>query len=197
MNSIHLNETTHAIVALQELSHGKTIVHFKLPAQQFDKFIKQADFLYESNGKAIAIMLSIYRLNEVLTIQGVLSFSVNIRCAICLTEVERNFELPLKWTLLPIETIKPKRLQKKEEIELSTEDLEVSFYRNDKIDLTVLIHELLILEMETSPRCELDTCKTEIYGAPPERFAEESAARENIDPRWASLAALKGKLRKK
>ncbi len=194
MKAIVIGTTDRAVLAQRELSLGTTEVSFELDPSTFDAALKDADMLYSGKGAPLPVNLKIHRLEDILTVHGELRFEAELQCALCLQEVDRAFVFPVHWTMLPTRSLRSRRFRPDEEIELSVEDLDVSFYRDDEIDLISLVREVLILEMEASPRCELDTCGAETYGAAPDETSADAAP---IDPRWAALAAFKGKLPKK
>lgn len=81
-----------------------------------------------------------------------------------------------------------------EEFELEYADLTVGFYRKDRIDLTALIGEQLLLEVPMKPVCRED-CKGLCPQCGADRNTEPCECRtESLDPRLSALAGLKERL---
>ena len=85
-------------------------------------------------------------------IKGKLSATVNTNCSRCLEETNIPASSEFAYTLVPQEP------QNKEEWELNKEELEISFYHGDFIDLTPIICEQIILQIPIKPLCG-DECK--------------------------------------
>lgn len=76
---------------------------------------------------------------------------------------------------------------------LEADELAVSFYQEDRIDLTQMILEQIVLALPMKPLCRVD-CR----GLCPECGANRNTAscactQEDTDPRWASLKTLLGR----
>lgn len=132
------------------------------------------------------------RVQETLHIRGQLTGTVCETCSRCLSERLRTFELPVKWTLLPIKTIDAHRLKDEEEVELSTDDLDTSFYKGDQIDIGELIREALLLELDPAPVCGEEGCDARFEAL----VRKHIPAEDTVDPRWAALADLKNNVKR-
>ncbi len=80
--------------------------------------------------------------------------------------------------------------EKEEERELEEEDLAVSFYRDDKIDLNQMIWEQVYLALPMKPLCK-DDCR----GLCPQcgtnlNLSQCNCERDFVDPRLAALKSL-------
>jgi uncharacterized protein len=88
----------------------------------------------------------------------------------------------------------PKVNHEGEELELSYDDLDIGFYRDDKIDLSAVVTEQILLDIPMKPVCR-ENCKglCDQCGAD---LNEESCQceREQVDPRLAVLAQIKNKM---
>ncbi|MFU8806559.1 MAG: YceD family protein, partial [Bradymonadaceae bacterium] len=80
-----------------------------------------------------------------------------------------------------------------EEIELSAEDLDVSFYEGDLIDLRDLIREAVLLELPVFPNCseELRDACDAAYQANVGAETLEKNEDNKIDLRWSALKNIK------
>jgi len=85
-------------------------------------------------------------------IKGRLSATVNTNCSRCLEETNLPVSSEFAYTLVP------QKPQTKEDLELQKEELEISFYHGDFIDLTPVICEQIILQIPIKPLCG-DECK--------------------------------------
>jgi uncharacterized protein len=76
---------------------------------------------------------------------------------------------------------------------LAPEELAVSFYRDDRIDLSQMIVEQIVLALPMKPLCRPD-CKGLCPHCGVNRNVESCAcAPEDIDPRWEALKTLKAR----
>jgi uncharacterized protein len=83
--------------------------------------------------------------------------------------------------------------EKDEETELNAEDLDVSFYTGDLIDLRELIREAVLLELPTYPQCSEERrheCDA-AYEANVGKESLEKNAENEIDLRWSALKNIK------
>lgn len=114
------------------------------------------------------------------------------RCGRCLTRRAFAVDTDIDFVLMS-ESDWSSAYAGKEEIALSEEDLDVSYYTGDSIDLAELIREALLLELPSYPRCppqweaECDQAFEARVGANTLEALEES----KLDPRWAALRNLK------
>jgi len=143
--------------------------------------ITKGDF--KGTDKGLQVNLTVTRLNDSLLVQGRISAGLSLTCVRCLSERERFMKVALDVILFPMpgETAE-------QEVELKTEDMNVSFYdpKADELDLTDLIREALLLEMPAYPSCDEDEdCQ------PFKLQQEEEDELDSVDPRWQGLMALK------
>lgn len=85
-------------------------------------------------------------------IKGLFSAFINICCSRCLENTKVKIGSDFAYTLLPA------KAEKREELELKPEELEVSYYQGDFIDLTPIICEQIILQIPIKVLCR-DECK--------------------------------------
>ena len=88
----------------------------------------------------------------------------------------------------------PKPGQDSEELELSYDELDIGFYRDDKIDLSAVVAEQILLEIPMKPVCRegckglCDQCGTDLN----EKGCQ--CDRRRLDPRLEVLAKIKDKM---
>lgn len=117
---------------------------------------------------------------------GVIDAKAEIECTRCLQPIEKKLEIPFKATF-----IAPEDLTKEKESELNESDLDVSVYENDKIDMTELVREQIILNLPEQIFCRED-CKGLCAKCGENRNLIDCKCEEKeIDPRWSALKNLK------
>ena len=119
-------------------------------------------------------------------VEGQIETRVEIECSRCLGTVEHdlNFEFNAAF-------IEPENYTQEKEAVVSPEDLEVSIFEGDRIDLKELVREQILLNIPEQVFCS-ENCKG---------FCQKCGANRNlidckcedkeIDPRWAALKNLK------
>ena len=130
------------------------------------------------------VTVAYYRAGQELFFQGHLDGGVIGHCARCLEEY--RFELGKDFFVVLV----PKA-DLPAEVELSDDDLDLSFYQGDQIDLSPLVREQIILALPTRPLCREDCeglCPT--CGANLNAQCCACAAAPS-DPRLAILRTLK------
>lgn len=166
-------------IVIRELREGSNPIRFTISASSLDGIVKSMDELYASRSDGEAD-LDVQKYNELMHVRGLVVAPVRFECGRCLAERERTFEIPLDWTLMPKKHIDN---PSKEEIELSTDDLDTSFYEGEELDLAELAREAILLELDPIPRCDAnESCAADDYLSIPD---ENSAPK--ADPRWGPL----------
>ena len=119
-------------------------------------------------------------------IEGVIRTKAEIECTRCLQPIEKDFEIPFNASF-----IAPEDLTKEKEAELNEADLDVSVYEDDKIDLTELVREQIILNLPEQIFCRED-CKGLCAKCGENRNLIDCKCEEKeIDPRWSALKNFK------
>ena len=87
--------------------------------------------------------------------------------------------------------VTPDNLTVEKEAELRIEDLDVSIYEGDKIDLSELVREQIILNLPEKIFCSED-CKGLCAKCGANRnLIDCNCDKKELDPRWAALKNLK------
>ncbi len=127
------------------------------------------------------------RLGEEVFFRGRLATRLALPCGRCLTRFSTLVEEELTVNFLP-----SSRSLSEEEVELSSEDLDISFYQGGLIELGGAVRDQLGLAVPMKPLCREDckglcpTCGAELN----ERAC--GCREEEVDPRLQVLAKLKG-----
>lgn len=179
------------IIHIKELKQGRTALSFQIPAPSFEGYLQEVDELYGSTGTPCEVELTVDRFVDNLFLQGTVSGPRAFNCARCLVELRREWELDFHYTMFPQDSLEVERLSEQEEVELSEDDLDVSFYTGEEINLEELVRELILLELEGSPSCGKRKCPN-LANVDVLVIEEDAASR--IDPRWEKLIELKKNL---
>jgi len=106
------------------------------------------DYSFEAPAR---VRLEYYRAGQELFVNGHITGRVNGRCARCVEAYP--FELVKDFSLVLVP-----RCDLPAEVELNEEDLDLSFYEGDSVDLSPLVREQILLALPTRPLCR-DACK--------------------------------------
>ncbi len=88
-----------------------------------------------------------------LNISGSISGRVCLQCSRCLIEFQRDLELSVDLTYLPIEEMSTEEIH-----EIGRDESEIGYYKDDEIDITDVVKEQLLLNLPMKPLCS-DECK--------------------------------------
>jgi uncharacterized protein len=133
----------------------------------------------------VSVHLTILKAGETVYIKGNLQASISQFCSRCLkgysTEVDTFFEV----RYLPIE-----RASAEKEHELTKEELDISYYSDEILDLNELVTEQLFLLLPMKSLCKA-TCKglCSVCGIDLNE-SQCTCHVEQIDPRWVALKKL-------
>lgn len=119
-------------------------------------------------------------------IDGKVSANIEIECSRCLSPIKSTLEVAFK-----VAYVEEDNYTKEKDSELHGEDLDVAIYDGEKIDLTELAREQILLNLPTQTFCRED-CQ----GLCPKCGANLNQKQcdcetKEIDPRWQSLRGLK------
>jgi uncharacterized protein len=102
--------------------------------------------------RKVDFQCQIIKTSGTIFIKGAISVSLDIDCSRCLEDVNLSVGGDFAYTLVPA---KP---EIKEDLELTVEELEISYYEDDFVDLQPIICEQIILQIPVKPLCSQD-CK--------------------------------------
>ena len=119
-------------------------------------------------------------------VEGRISGKIEVECTRCLQPVETNLDFPFEASF-----VVPENYTQEKEAELRADDLEVSIFEGDKIDMTELTREQILLNLPTQIFCRED-CKGLCEKCGTNRnLIDCNCEEEAIDPRWSALKNLK------
>ncbi|MGI8468596.1 MAG: YceD family protein [Pyrinomonadaceae bacterium] len=119
-------------------------------------------------------------------VAGEISADAMIECARCLQPIERKLEIPFK-----AEFVSAENYTVAKEAKLRGNDLDVSVFEDNKIDLTELVREQILLNLSEQIFCRED-CRglCDKCGAN-RNLVDCNCIKKEVDPRWAALKNLK------
>ena len=133
----------------------------------------------------MAVHLHVTKTGRNILLEGGIACQVSLVCSRCLKIYPDAWDLPFKMTLCP----HPGR-EMEGERELNLDDMEVTFYRGEEIDLGAVVREELILALPFRPLCH-EGCKGLCAGCGADLNLEPCrCASAGIDPRLAPLKNL-------
>jgi uncharacterized protein len=119
--------------------------------KRFDKCLRDGDHTDFSLRK-VDLRCQINITSGTIFVRGNLSVLLDIACSRCLEDVSLPIGGDFTYSLLPGEP------ETKEDVELTAEDLDISYYSGDFIDLTPIICEQIILHIPFKALCS-EECK--------------------------------------
>ncbi len=120
------------------------------------------------------------------SVKGKIFAEVELECNRCLQPVRSNLEIPFE-----VNFVTPENYTNEREARLNLQDLEVSIFEGDKIDLSEITREQILLAVPIQILCQTD-CKglCQICGAN-RNLIDCNCEEKEIDPRWQGLRELK------
>ena len=138
----------------------------------------------------VAFQSLIEAIEERIRVRGSLRAEVELTCSRCATgfdeAISRKFDLFYEK--------EAGEVVEGEEVGLNYGDLEIGFYANEELDLSVIATEQIVLEIPMKPICQpeckglCDQCGKDLNGGPC------GCQRDEFDPRLAPLQALKKRM---
>jgi uncharacterized protein len=122
-------------------------------------------------------------------VRGQIQGRLGVVCVRCLQAMEHEVQKRFQVEYWP-----DPEASEDEEIELSYQDLEIGFYRNDQLDLSAVVSEQIVFEVPMKPVCRAD-CKglCDQCGADLNQ-GDCGCEKKKDDPRLAVLKELKDKM---
>ena len=127
------------------------------------------------------------RKGQQVRLRGEIKTEVELLCDRCAAPERRALAVEFDTSFIPLEV----EAVKAENVELQAEDLLLSAYEGDAVDLDELVREQILLALPTRHLCRED-CKGLCQKCGADLNAGDcSCGRGEVDPRWAALADLK------
>ena len=119
-------------------------------------------------------------------VAGEIHAVVEIECSRCLQPTEKSLDAPFSAAFVTAENYTQEK-----EAEVNLENLEVSIYEGDKIDLSELTREQILLNLPEQIFCR-ENCKGLCQKCGANRnLIDCNCVEKELDPRWSALKNLK------
>lgn len=162
---------------------GKSSYDFDvlIPKEKID--LESDDLKLESDAK---IQGEIIRRITQTDVEGAVTVLLEIECTRCLQPVEKKFEIAFS-----VSFVTPENYTAEKEAEIREKDLQVSIFEDDKIDLSEIAREQILLNLPEQVFCR-DDCRGLCLKCGANRnFTNCDCEKKEIDPRWSALKNLK------
>ncbi len=116
---------------------------------------------------------------------GEIATTVTVECTRCLQPVEKPLIFPFNAAFVTQEFY-----TREKEAEVNLDDLEVSIYEGDKIDLNELAREQILLNLPEQVFCREDCLGLCEKCSANRNLIDCKCEKKEIDPRWAALRNL-------
>lgn len=181
------------IISLVRLpTDGLKFEHRYAGGEKGELDLADRDFELESidpEGHLVHVTGRVDRVGLEMRLRGQIVAAVRRPCDRCLADIALPMDLPFDLIYTPVESVRGRS----GEIELHEDDLGLSVYENDEIDLDQLVIEQLELSLPTRLLCR-DECRGLCPSCGIDLNDEECDCKAPIDPRWEALAAVKEEL---
>lgn len=119
-------------------------------------------------------------------VKGTISANLELECTRCLEKIEQKIEIPFESAFVTAENYTQAK-----EAEIGKKDLDVSVFEGDKIDLTEVVREQILLDLPEQIFCRED-CRGLCEKCGTNRnLINCNCIEKEVDPRWAALKNLK------
>jgi len=138
---------------------------------------------------ACRIVIRLHRRNQEVRARGNVLAELQVQCDRCLAPMDVPVDGSFDLIYLPLNS-----LNETDELILKRNELDFSFYKDDRIDLDELVREQIQLSLPMSSLCREDCkglcvrCGKDLNAGPCNCTDEE------VDPRWKALLDLKKKI---
>lgn len=169
------------IVDLSQLKDTQTDFDFSFPANEIELETDAARLKNTVRVKGKIIKQSVQT-----KVAGEIFADAELDCSRCLQPIEKQLEIAFDSGF-----VTPEFYTQATEAELRADDLEVSLFEGDKINLTELAREQILLDLPAQVFCGED-CKGLCQKCGANRnLIDCNCVEKEIDPRWAKLKELK------
>ncbi len=146
--------------------------------------VTKGDFRGTDEGMQVYLHAQrVYGQESTILIRGQVTAGLAFSCVRCLEDREHVLSAPIDAVLLPLQEAE----KSGDDVELSAEDMDVSFYEDEEIDRTDIGRGALLLGMPSYPTCDVqEECKPHLI--------ESEEVEPGIDPRWKALLDIKTRM---
>jgi uncharacterized protein len=173
------------------------LIQFRQPETELHKLFQPADFADgDEEYRVIApvdLRMVIHKDQERYRLVGTVKTELELVCSRCLEPFKLPIDQAFDLRFLPAGTVEPETDVDDEEIEVEDDDVSLTFYRDEQIDLSELLQEQFYLAIPMKPLC-FAGCK----GICPQCGTNRNTAPCDCNPQWEDprLAGLKKLLKR-
>lgn len=162
-------------------------------ASPFEHTYRKDEVELEEEGARLiadaAVRGSASRKGQEVRLRGEIRTEMELLCDRCLAPARTPLEVQFETSFIPQEV----EAVKAENVELQAEDLVLSAYEGDAVDLDEVVREQILLALPSRHLCR-DDCKGLCQKCGADLNAAHCSCEQGeIDPRWSALADLKDK----
>jgi len=172
---------------VRDIKETGQALEFVIAKKELSEVVKAVDEAYEPTG-GLRATFQLSRVGDNVFVKGNLSAELSFVCSRCLKKTVRPLDILLKWTFLPLKGLRYMTNAAGEETELTDDDLDVSFYEGETIDLLDVAREAVDLDLAPYPTCE-QRC-TGVWEQADEENSNGLDESNRVDPRWSGLLEL-------
>lgn len=181
LKAVERLQESNMIIDLTALKEKQTSFEFQLSALE----VNLGDAAVKLNG-AVKIEAKLTRGIAQTNLEGEILAAVELECSRCLQPVRNVLEIPFEAVF-----VTPENYTAEAEVQVATADLEVAVFEGDKIDLTEVAREQILLALPSQVFCR-DDCKGFCQKCGANRnLVDCNCEEKEIDPRWQVLRELK------
>ena len=177
---------------IRDIDNGLSL-DFELDADQVDTLLDVAsDELGGAEG-GLSFVGRASLVEDTVLVQGDTTANVSFICVRCAEKRAMQVVTTVDAALMPRSVTN----ELEGAVDLTADDLDVSFYEGEDIDIDALVREAILLEMPAYPACpEGDLECAELTEALRKKLDAEDKDfdPDRVDPRWAALQAIKDKM---
>ncbi len=146
-----------------------------------------------SQGLRFEVRLSRVGGTQTIIARGSIQVTLSYLCGRCTADQEMVLDIPLDAVLMPRSEAVGED-EDDQEVELTQEDLDVSFYDGSEIDLSDVVREAIYLEVPTYPSCGIEPAQ-DCPNWQANMSQQVQKMKDNDgDLRWEALRALKARM---
>jgi len=140
-------------ISVDEIPQSPKEIQFSESIEELNEVYRLSNDREYSFPPKLAVELTYYRLGQDIVFHGGFKGEVSARCSRCLADYCFEMDKHFDFVLTPAPAKSGRRAE-----ELSRDDLGLSYYSGEEIDLAPLIAEQVILALPTRPLCRESCC---------------------------------------
>jgi uncharacterized protein len=173
-------------IPVDEITESAHEITFAERLDELNELYKKGEFRDFGFPPFLEVALAYYRSGQEIFFKGILSGTLEAFCSRCLSSYSFLLDKDFDFVLVP----DPNKAARKTE-ELKREDLGLSYYSTEEINLTPLIREQVMLALPTRPLCR-ESCRGLCGGCGVNLNHETcNCVASTADPRMAIFRTLK------